>query len=444
MTLFKKWFLDNSIEEVEVLIPDIAGMARGKFVPADRYLADKGIRIAKGLFTQTLTGDYIELVESINPADIDMEARPVANSRRTVPWAPHPTAQIIHDCYHLDGTPVDIAPRQVLKRVLDLYDKQGWKAVVAPETEFYLVKPNTNADLPLEPPTGRSGRQEQSRRTFGIDALNEFENVVEDIYDFSEQQGLDIETLTHEDGIAQLEVNFQHGDPMSLADQVFIFKRTVREAAFKHGMYATFMAKPHQDQPGSSMHLHQSIVDKKTGKNIFAGKRGAPNKAFGSYIAGLQKYLPATMCLYAPNVNSYRRVTRYYASPINTHWGFDNRTVGLRVPLAQAQATRVENRVPGSDTNPYLAIAASLAAGYLGMEEKLEPTRPVEDNAHERAITLPRDLHTALKLMRRSRPLRRVLGEEFIRVYVAIKELEYETFFQVISSWEREHLLLNV
>ena len=130
--------------------------------------------------------------------------------------------------------------------------------------------------------------------------------------------------------------------------------------------------------------------------------------------------------------------------PINTHWGFDNRTVGLRVPLAPAKATRVENRVPGSDTNPYLAVAASLAAGYLGMEEKLEPTKPLDGNAHERAITLPRDLHTALKLMRRSRALRRMLGEEFIRVYVAIKELEYETFFQVISSWEREHLLLNV
>ena len=444
MNMLKKWFQDNAIEEVEVLIPDIAGMARGKFVPAERYLADKGIRIAKGLFTQTITGDYIELVESINPADVDMQARPVTETRRIVPWAPHPTAQLIHDCYDLDGTPVDISPRQVLKRVLDAYADRGWQAVVAPEIEFYLVKANTDADLPLEPPTGRSGRQEQARRTFGIDALNEFEDVVENIYDFSEQQGLDLETLTHEDGIAQLEVNFLHGDPINLADQVFIFKRTVREAAYKHGMYATFMAKPHKDQPGSSMHLHQSIVDKKTGKNIFASRRGRPNKLFRSYIAGLQKYLPATMSLYAPNVNSYRRVTRYYASPINTHWGYDNRTVGLRVPLASAKDTRVENRVPGSDTNPYLAIAASLAAGYLGMEEKLEPTRPLESNAHERAITLPRDLHTAMKLLRRSRPLRRMLGEEFIRVYVAIKELEYETFFQVISSWEREHLLLNV
>ena len=339
---------------------------------------------------------------------------------------------------------MDTAPRQVLKRVLDLYDQQGRQAVVAPEIEFYLVKTNTNADLPLEPPVGRSGRQEQARRTFSIDALNEFENVVEDIYDFSEQQGLDIETLTHEDGIAQLEVNFLHGEPMNLADQVFVFKRTVREAAFKHGMYATFMAKPHQQQPGSSMHLHQSLIDKTTGKNIFADKNGKPNGLFMSYIAGLQKYLPATMPLFAPNVNSYRRVTRYFSAPINTHWGFDNRTVGLRVPLAPAQATRVENRVPGADTNPYLAMAASLAAGYLGMEENLEPTKPIEDSAQERAITLPRDLHSALKQMRRSAPLRKLLGEEFIRVFIAVKELEYETFFQVISSWEREHLLLNV
>ena len=444
MTMFKKWFQDNAIEEVEVLIPDITGMARGKFVPAQRYLADKGIRIAEGLFTQTITGDYIELIETINPADVDMEARPVAASRRIVPWAPYPTAQIIHDCYHLDGTLVETAPRRVLKRVLDLYDQQGRQAVVAPEIEFYLVKTNTNADLPLEPPVGRSGRQEQARRTFSIDALNEFENVVEDIYDFSEQQGLDIETLTHEDGIAQLEVNFLHGEPMNLADQVFVFKRTVREAAFKHGMYATFMAKPHQHQPGSSMHLHQSLIDKTTGKNIFADKNGKPNGLFMSYIAGLQKYLPASMPLFAPNVNSYRRVTRYFSAPINTHWGFDNRTVGLRVPLAPAQATRVENRVPGADTNPYLAMAASLAAGYLGMEENLEPTKPIEDSAQERAITLPRDLHTALKQMRRSAPLRKLLGEEFIQIFIAVKELEYETFFQVISSWEREHLLLNV
>ena len=444
MTTFKQWFRDNAIEEVEALIPDIAGTAKGKFVPAERYSEDKGIRIAEGLFAQTITGDYPDYVDSINPADSDMEARPALETMRKVPWAPYPTAQIVHDCYHLDGNPVEVAPRHVLKRVLDLYQKQGWEPIVAPEIEFYLIKPNTDADNPLEPPVGRSGRQEQSRRTFSIDALNEFEDVVEAIYDFSEQQELDIETLTHEDGIAQLEVNFSHGDPMSLADQVFTFKRTVREAAFKHDMYATFMAKPHQNQPGSSMHLHQSVIDKRTGKNIFAGKNGKPNSLFKSYIAGLQKYLPATMPIFAPNVNSYRRLERYSTAPINTHWGFDNRTVGLRVPVSPAQATRIENRVAGADTNPYLTIAASLAAGLSGVKEQLEPTKPLKDNAHDRAITLPRDLHSSLKFMKKSVPIRAALGEDFVRLYVAVKELEYETFFQVISSWEREHLLLNV
>ena len=442
--MLKQWFQDKAIEEVEVLVPDLAGVPRGKFVPTKRYLADNGIRIARSLFTQTITGDYVELAETINPADADMQARPVADSERIVPWASYPAAQIIHDCYYLDGTPVELAPRQVLKRVLALYAQRGWQVVVAPEMEFYLVKTNANPDRPLEPPVGRSGRQEQARRTFGINALNEFEPVVEDIYDFSEQQKLNLETLTHEDGPAQLEVNFLHGDPMDLADQVFIFKRTVREAAIKHGMHATFMAKPHQDQSGSSMHLHQSLLNKKTGRNVFAGKDGKPSGLLLNYIAGLQKHLPAAMPLLAPTINSYRRITRYYSAPINTHWGFDNRTVGLRVPLSAPAAMRVENRMSGADTNPYLVIAASLAAGYLGIEEALEPTRPMEDSAQERAITLPRDLHAALKLMRRSTALRRLLGAEFIRLYGAVKELEYETALQVISPWEREHLLLTV
>jgi len=444
MTTMKQWFQEKAIEEVEALIPDIAGMAKGKIVSTQRYLDDKGIRIAEALFTQTITGDYTDYIDIINPTDVDVEARPVLDSIRIVPWAPCPTAQIIHDCYRLDGSPVEFAPRYVLKRVLELYDKKGWKAVIAPEIEFYLIKSNTDADHPLEPPVGRSGRQELSRRTFSIDALNEFEDVVEDIYDFSEQQGLNIETLTHEDGIAQLEVNFLHGDPMSLADQVFTFKRTVREAAFKHNMYATFMAKPHQHQPGSSMHLHQSIINKKTSKNIFISKNGKPNSLFKSYIAGLQKYTPATMSIFAPNVNSYRRIARYYAAPINTHWGFDNRTVGLRVPISPAEATRIENRIPGSDANPYLAIAASLAAGFLGIQEKLEPNKPLESSAYDLKITLPRDLHSSLILLRKSTQIRKILGEEFIRLYSAVKELEYETFSQVISSWEREHLLLNV
>ncbi len=191
-----------------------------------------------------------------------------------------------------------------------------------------------------------------------------------------------------------MEINFIHGDAMELADQVFLFKRTMRETAHRHNMYCTFMAKPMAGEPGSAMHIHQSIVDKKTGRSLFANRRGGDSQLFRSHIAGLQKYLPAAMSLFAPYVNSYRRITRYYAAPINVHWGYDNRTVGLRVPVSDPQARRVENRIAGADVNPYLAIAASLACGYLGMKLGLRPSKPVTGDAYNLPFTLPRDLET--------------------------------------------------
>ncbi|MBI1731296.1 MAG: glutamine synthetase [Gammaproteobacteria bacterium] len=444
MGTIKEWIHERGIQEVEALVPDMAGTARGKFVPAERYNEDEGIRLAEMMFSQTVTGDYVEETNRVNPLDIDMRVLPDVDTLRIVPWAPEPTAQIIHDCYYANGKPVHIAPRQVLKRIVELFRKRGWQPVVAPEIEFYLVKPNTDADYPLEPPTGRSGRQPSGRRLLSIDAVNEYEAIIEDIYDFGEAQDLHIETLIHEDGVAQLEVNFQHGDPLNLADQVFLFKRTAREAAYRHGMYATFMAKPHKNQPGSAMHLHQSVVSMESGANIFSTGRGKPTRLFLNYIGGLQMYTPAAMPLLAPNVNSYRRIARYNAAPINTHWGYDNRTAGLRVPLARPEAMRVENRIPGSDANPYLAIAGSLAAGYLGMVERVKPTDPLTTDAYELPYGLPRDLIMALQSLKDCKPLAKVLGEAFTELYCQVKETEYETYFHVISSWEREFLLLNV
>jgi glutamine synthetase len=444
MGVIKDWLHERGIQEVEALVPDMAGTARGKFVPAERYNEDEGIRLAEMMFSQTVTGDYVEETKRVNPLDIDMRVLPDVGTMRIVPWAPEPTAQIIHDCFYASGKPVQIAPRQVLRRIVELFRKRGWQPVVAPEIEFYLVKPNTDADYPLEPPTGRSGRQPSGRRLLSIDAVNEYEAIIEDVYDFGEAQDLHIETLMHEDGVAQLEVNFKHGEPLNLADQVFLFKRTAREAAYRHGMYATFMAKPHRHQPGSAMHLHQSVVDKETGRNIFSTGRGKATRLFLNYIGGLQMYTPAAMSLLAPNINSYRRIARYDAAPINTHWGYDNRTAGLRVPLAAPDSMRVENRIPGSDANPYLAIAASLAAGYLGMVEKVKPTDPLTTDAYELPYGLPRDLLTALQALKDCKPLGKVLGEAFAELYCQVKETEYETYFHVISSWEREYLLLNV
>ena len=339
---------------------------------------------------------------------------------------------------------MEIAPRQVLRRVVELYSNRGWKPVVAPEIEFYLVKPNKDPDYPLEPPSGRSGRPESARQSYSIAAVNEFDDLFDDIYHFSEAQELEIDTLIHEEGAAQMEINLRHGDPLMLADQVFQFKRTIREAALRHEMYATFMAKPMTREPGSAMHIHQSVVDVETGANIFSDKGGDPTPEFFAFIGGSQKYLPAVTCILAPYVNSYRRLTKSASAPVNTMWGYDNRTVGLRVPNSAPEARRVENRIPSSDANPYLAIAASLACGYLGMVEGLMVSDPVTGAANEEEIALPRGLLEAVALFEECEELVEIFGKRFVATYRAIKQAEFETFMQVISPWEREYLLLNV
>ena len=315
---------------------------------------------------------------------------------------------------------------------------------MAPEIEFYLVRKNPDPDYPLTPPVGRSGRAIGGGAGYSIAGVNEFDELIDDIYHFSESQGLEIDTLIHEEGAGQLEINLRHGDPVELADQVFMFKRTIREAALKHETYATFMAKPIQGQPGSAMHIHQSIVDKKTGSNVFTAEDGAETDAFFHFIGGMQKHVPNALVMFAPYVNSYRRLTQAASAPVNTKWGYDNRTTAFRVPRSDPAARRVENRIPSSDANPYLALAASLACGLIGIRNKIKPDAPVVTTANEDEIDLPRGLLEAVDLFEADDELRAMLGRSFVSTYAAIKRAEFETFMEVISPWEREFLLLNV
>lgn len=447
MGFMEDFIKKHRITEVECLVPDMSGIARGKIVPAEKFLRilrDRGLRLPEAIFVQTVTGEYPEEDKVTSDENSDIYMIPDERTIRFVPWYSEPTAQVITDCLYADGSPVDISPRHVLKRVLSLYEERGWKPVVAPELEFFLVQVNKDPDYPLLPPIGRNGRVESGRQAFGIDAVNEFDPVFELVYDYCEAQDIDIDTLTHEAGAAQIEINFNHGDALELADQAFLFKRTAREAALRHEIYATFMAKPMQGEPGSAMHIHQSVVDLDSGRNLFAEPDGSDSALFRAHLAGLQKYLPQAMPLVAPNVNSYRRLVPGSDAPINVHWGRDNRTTGLRVPVSQPDSRRVENRVAGADANPYLAIAASLACGYLGMVQGLEPTEPVKGSAYRLAFTLPRHQSDALQKFNACKALKEVLGERFVEAVTLVKEAEYEAYQRVISSWERENLLLNV
>ena len=441
----QQFFRDHGISEVEAIIPDMAGIARGKLMPAEKFAEDAGMRLPESIFLQTVTGDYpSDTSSAMSPEEIDIVLKADPKTVRVVPWAAEPTAQVIHDCFYSDGRRVTMAPRQLLQHVLELYAERGWQPVVAPELEFYLVEPNIDADYQLKPPIGRSGRSEPGRQSYSIAAVNEFDPLFDDMYAFCEAQDIEIDTLIHEDGPAQMEINLLHGDPQNLADQAFLFKRTAREAALRHKMYATFMAKPHAKEPGSAMHIHQSVLDTKTGANIFSNADGTPSALFFSHIAGLQRYLPPAMSLFAPNVNSYRRIARYQLAPVNVQWGYDNRTAGLRVPVSDPDARRVENRLGGADANPYIAIAGSLACGYLGMVQNLQPSDPITGSAQDLPWDLPRSLDDALKRLKDCQPLVSLLGQPFVAAYTIVKQAEHEVFLQVISSWEREHLLLNV
>jgi len=444
---FEEWINERKISEVECLVADMSGTARGKILPPKKFLKgirSQGLRIPEEVFTLTINGRFVSETNAVSDSAIDIYMQPDIETIRFVPWYAEPTAQVICDAFHLDGEPVSIAPRHVLRGVLQLYKDRGWRPIVAPELEFYLVKKNLDPDYPLDAAVGRSGRKEPGGQAYGIDAANDFDPIVEDIYDFCEGQELDVDTLSHESGPAQLEINFNHGDPLELADQVFLFKRTVRQAALKHDMYATFMAKPHENEPGSSMHIHQSVLDLKSGKNVFAGRDGKPSKLFLNHIGGLQRYLAGALPLFAPNVNSYRRLVPESDAPTNVHWAIDNRTVSLRVPASDPVNLRIENRVPGADANPYLAFAASLACGYLGMIERIKPSDPVEGSAYRYAQTLPISLDEALDKLNYTKPLKTVLGEKFVEAYRDVKYQEMQHFRKVISSWEREYLLLNV
>jgi len=437
----KKWLTENRIEDVEAFVPDMAGAARGKVIPADKF-TEQNMKMPEAVFSQTISGEYID--DPSNREDRDMILKPDYDTLRPVPWAVDPAASVFLDCLRLDDQPVATSPRQILRQVLELYERRGWRAIVAPEVEFYLIKSHTDPDEEVEPPEGRLGRTDLSRQPYSIDTMNDFEPFIMDVYKFCDDQGIRIDTLSQEMGPAQFEINFLHGDPVDLADQVFLFKRTVREAAIRHEMHATFLSKPMADEPGSALHIHQSVVSTEDGSNVFSTPEGEPSELFYSFLGGLQKYIPESMLVLAPYVNSYRRFQTYSAAPVNLAWAIDNRTVGLRVPQSGAENRRIENRLAGSDVNPYLATAVTLACGYLGMVEGLQASEPVTGSAYDGERTLPWNIWFAIESLQTSAAMRATLGDRFVDLYCGLKKAEYAEFEHVITPWERELLLLNV
>ncbi|SHE91956.1 glutamine synthetase [Microbulbifer donghaiensis] len=446
---FQAYRNGRRLDEVECIVPDLNGMSRGKAMPLKKFSPETPIFLPISIFYQTITGQDVEMDIVNQWAESDMVLVPDMSTAMAVPWAKQATLQIIHDLQDLDGKPIFCAPRNILKHVIGLYEQRGWQPVVAPELEFYLTKPNIDPNEPIQPPVGRNGRSGTALQSYSMSAVDEYGPVIDTIYDYAEAAGLHIDSVIQEDGAGQVEFNLTHGDPLLLADQVFYFKRIIKEAALNNNMFATFMAKPMRDQPGSAMHVHQSVVDIASGQNIFSDAQGNATDLFRYFIGGTQKHLREVMPFIAPNVNSYRRFESEANSsaPTNLAWGYDNRATGLRVPHSGAQDRRLENRVIGVDTNPYLSIAASLVCGYLGMVNQIAPGAPAEgelDDGQRAESYIPTTFDESLRIFANAEPVHQALGQDFCRLYAEVKKEELRQFHREISPWEREHLLLNV
>lgn len=437
---FKTWFEEHNVEDLEVLVPDMAGAARGKMIPVSSF-GEGEMKMPEGIFGQTITGNYFESENNVE--DRDMLLEPNINTLCMVPWMEIPTASLIFNGFTKEGVAIESAPRRVLQNVLELYSKKGWKPVVAPEAEFYLLNPSNDFHNEIEPPQGRLGITDTTKQPYSLDSMNNFDPFINQVYEYSEIQGISIDNISQEMGPAQLEINFVHGDPLSLADQVFRFKRIVKEVAIQHEMHATFMARPITGEAGSALHIHQSVMDE-SDNNIFTNEDGSVSEAFLHYIGGLQKYIPDSLLIFAPYANSYRRFLSYWSSPVNLEWAVDNRSVGLRVPDSDPKNRRVENRLGGSDVNPYLALAATLACGYLGMTEKLKPRDAIEGSAYDLPFDLHRHMYASIDAFSSSEAMRSMLGDAFVDMYTGIKQKEHEQFQEIITPWEREHITLNV
>ncbi|OJF94778.1 hypothetical protein AX761_03920 [Rhizobium sp. 58] len=370
--------------------------------------------------------------------DPDASAR-VIGDLVPVPWAKVPTQQCLLDLRHAaTGERFWYDPRKILQDVVDRLNADGLYPVVACELEFYLTAAKRNPDGGVAPANlARTGAPPRTEENFSLSLVEDYADFIADIAAASEAQGVPVGTAISEYGIAQFEINLEHGpDPVLAADQAVLLRRIVRGVARARGDDATFMAKPFVEQPGSGMHVHVSLVDK-DGKNRMSGEDALLEPA----VAGLQRTLAETMAFYAPNFSSFRRLKPKMFVPMDTSWGYNNRSVAFRVPTGSDKARRIEHRVAGADASPHLVVAAILAGMHAGIKGKWQPTPPTEGVSEGDGSDLPRNLIAALDRMTGSAVLKEYIPQRFLQLFRDNRMGEFEALFHAPSAVEYDFYL---
>ena len=435
-------------ELVDLILPDMNGLLRGKRVTRsalEKVYAD-GICLPMSLIATDITGNTVEETGlGYDIGDEDRICRPVPGTLRPVPWSPRPMAQLLLAMEDANGSAFEANPREVLKRVLDRYAARGLKPVVAVELEFYLFDRLPDAHGRPQPPiNAHTGARNMSTQVYYIEDLNDFHDFIDAVADACRIQGIPADTAVAEYAPGQFEINLKHRDDALLAcDDAIYLKRAIKSIAQKQGLQASFMAKPLVDQAGSGLHIHASVLDA-NGDNIFACTPDAPCDALRHAIGGLQRSAKDCLLLFAPNANSYRRFVLNAFVPLNEVWGFNNRTVAMRVPHSDEKNTRIEHRIAGADANVYLATAAVLAGMLDGIEHGHDPGAPVVGNAYEQTEIKTPYWRDSIRDFMASDFIADQFGERFRHIYGQQKLKELHSFYREVTTLEYDWYLRSV
>ncbi len=414
-------------EKLDVILADMNGIFRGKQLPAKSLdkLADGNFYMPITTPFLTTNGANAEKILDDFGSDPDRRCYPVAGSLKPVPWASRPTAQIQVDMVDKDDAPIFASPRTVLSRVLSELRELGLTPVVAIEYEFFLFKAGSETPEVVDPMNGMPRGADAN--CYNLDVYADFEPLMTEIEQAAMAQGLDVTGLISEYGNGQFEANLGHvADAMKACDDALLLKRVVRGVAHKHDLLASFMAKPMPDEVGSGLHAHVSLLNN-DGLNVFAQDDG--EKTLRDALGGLLETMPAATAFFAPNANSYRRFDEEWFAPVVRNWGENNRRLSLRLPMADAANRRFEHRVSGADASPHLVVAAVLAGVCHGLKNELDPGKPLgEFDLVDFDEVLPPRWKMALEVLKKDTVLGRYLGEEFVDLYLRVRESEEEEF----------------
>jgi glutamine synthetase len=433
-----------AIETLELVLTDLNGALRGKWLPRDAV--DK---VRSGQFKMPLTAVTADVWGRDVPAlcertgDGDGLCAAIEDSVRTLPWLARPSAQVLLQLNTANGEPWGCDPRFVLRRVRDEFQALGLTPVCAPELEFYLFAEDRSPDgVPVIPSSRINGESRIGGQIYSTEVMHENAGILHEIRSTCETMRLPLDGLVKELAPGQYEINLHHvDDPLLAADNAQLLKQAIKGVARKHGRIASFMAKPFGDRDGSGFHTHVSVLNDK-GDNIFNDGTDRGSERLRHAIAGLASVLPDSMLVFAPHLNSWRRLQRGVHGPLAPTWGYENRFVALRVPNGEGKSRRIEHRIAGADANPYLTLAVILAGILRGLDQRMEADPPTNAGSEKLKEILPNNWNSALEVFEYSEFISEYLGKELREAFAAIKRFEQDQFAGNVTPLEYDSYLV--